>query len=82
MSTRFLHVANGSCTTRLIAAAGIPGVLVHGRRDISGPAVTPWRLAEAWPGSELRIVEHEGHGGADEMEQACAAIDAFVRAGD
>ena len=27
MSTRFLHVANGTCTTRLIGAAGIPGVL-------------------------------------------------------
>lgn len=26
MSTRFLHVANGSCTTRLIEAAGISGV--------------------------------------------------------
>lgn len=24
---RFLHVANGTCTTRLIQAAGIPGVL-------------------------------------------------------
>ena len=27
MSTRFLHVANGTCTTRLIEAAGIPGAL-------------------------------------------------------
>ena len=27
MSTRFLHVANGTSTTRLIAAAGIPGAL-------------------------------------------------------
>ena len=25
--TRFLHVANGTCTTRLIQAAGIPGAL-------------------------------------------------------
>ena len=27
MSTRFLHVANGTCTTRLIEGAGIPGAL-------------------------------------------------------
>ena len=25
--TRFLHVANGTCTTRLIESAGIPGTL-------------------------------------------------------
>src|SRR5688572_22153297 len=25
-ATRILHVANGTCTTRLIAAAGLPGV--------------------------------------------------------
>lgn len=68
--------------TRAGGLAGIPGVLVHGRRDISGPAVTPWRLAAAWPGSELRIVEHEGHGGPDEMELARSAIDAFAGATD
>ena len=27
MSTRFLHVANGHCTTQLIERAGIPGTL-------------------------------------------------------
>ncbi|ATG55242.1 alpha/beta hydrolase [Brachybacterium ginsengisoli] len=42
---------------------GIPGVLVHGRRDVSGPALTAWELHRAWRGSELRIVEEEGHGG-------------------
>ena len=26
-ATRFLHVANGTCTTKLIEAAGIPGAL-------------------------------------------------------
>ncbi len=58
--------------------AGIPGVLIHGRRDISGPAITPWRLHNAWPGSQLRIVETEGHGGAIEMENTTQAIDAFA----
>lgn len=43
--------------------AGIPGVLIHGRRDVSGPALTAWELHRAWPGSELIVVEEEGHGG-------------------
>jgi proline iminopeptidase len=43
--------------------AGIPGVLIHGRRDVSGPALTAWELHRAWPGSELVVVEEEGHGG-------------------
>lgn len=42
---------------------GIPGVLIHGRRDVSGPALTAWELHRAWPGSELIVVEEEGHGG-------------------
>lgn len=43
--------------------AGIPGVLIHGRRDVSGPVRTAWALHRAWPGSELIVVEEEGHGG-------------------
>ena len=42
--------------------AGVPGVLVHGRADISSPLETPWRLHRSWPGSEL-VVLPEGHGG-------------------
>lgn len=58
--------------------AGIPGVLIHGRRDFSGPAITPWLLHQAWPGSRLTIVEEEGHGGPREMELTAAAIDGFA----
>ncbi|APX31414.1 alpha/beta hydrolase [Brachybacterium sp. P6-10-X1] len=43
--------------------AEVPGVLIHGRRDVSGPALTAWELHRAWPGSELVIIEDEGHGG-------------------
>lgn len=43
--------------------AGIPGHLIHGRRDVSGPAMTPWLLHQQWPGSTLTIVEDEGHAG-------------------
>lgn len=56
----------------------IPGVLIHGRHDVSGPAVTPWRLHKAWPGSRFHIVETEGHGGPKEMELTAQTIDAFA----
>jgi proline iminopeptidase len=45
--------------------AGIPGVLIHGRLDLSCPAVTGWELARAWPGVELLIDDHSGHKGSD-----------------
>lgn len=42
---------------------GIRGWLIHGRRDLSSPIDAPWRLHREWPGSELIIVDQEGHGG-------------------
>jgi len=42
---------------------GIPGWLIHGRLDVGSPIDGPWRLHQSWPGSELIIVEQEGHGG-------------------
>ena len=45
--------------------AGIPGVLIHGRLDLSCPAATAWELARAWPGAELLIEDHSGHWGSD-----------------
>lgn len=46
--------------------AGIPGVLIHGNFDLSGPADVAWLLAQAWPGAELHLVR-TGHSGGDEM---------------
>jgi proline iminopeptidase len=46
--------------------AGIPGVLVHGRMDLGGPADAAWQLARAWPDAELHLVD-TGHGGGEEM---------------
>lgn len=63
---------------RISALTGIRGVLIHGRHDISGPAITPWALHQAWPGSELIIVEDEGHGGEQEMELTTRAIEGFA----
>lgn len=43
--------------------AHLPAVLIHGRRDVSGPLRTAWELHRAWPASRLEVVEEEGHGG-------------------
>lgn len=43
---------------------GIPGVLIHGRRDVSSPVRTAWELHRRWPGSTLLIDEGDGHGGS------------------
>jgi proline iminopeptidase len=42
--------------------AGIPGVLINGRLDISGPPDTAWRLSREWPDAELVLVDDAGHG--------------------
>jgi proline iminopeptidase len=60
---------------RMQELAGIPGVLVHGRHDVSGPAITAWELHRRWPGSRLIVVESEGHGGPEMMQLTADAID-------
>jgi proline iminopeptidase len=61
----------------LIREAGklgrIPGVLIHGRNDIGGPAITAWELARAWPGAELVIIDDSGHTGSAAMQDALDA---------
>ncbi len=59
--------------------AGIPGVLVHGRLDLSAPLLTAWELARAWPDAELRIIEDSGHTGSPAMADAVLeAVDRFA----
>src|SRR4029079_6228311 len=58
---------------RVSEIAHLPAVLIHGRLDVSGPVVTAWRLAQAWPGSELVIDEGEGHGGLSRVAEWGAA---------
>ena len=64
--------------------AGIPGVLVHGRIDVSGPLDIAWHLAQAWPGSELIVIDEAGHGARDPgvTEALLAATDRFARRSD
>jgi proline iminopeptidase len=59
---------------------GIPGVLIHGRLDLSGPLDTAWALARAWPDAELIVVDDSGHTGSDTMtERKRSALDTFAR---
>jgi proline iminopeptidase len=60
--------------------AGIPGVLIHGRLDLSSPLDIPWQLSRAWPGSRLIVVDDAGHGaGQPGMREALLeAIDGFA----
>ncbi len=70
-------LADGEVFAGLHRLAGIPAVLIHGRRDISGPLDTAWTLHRAWPGSELVILEGAGHGGVGFPEAMTAALDGF-----
>jgi proline iminopeptidase len=58
-------LADGAVIRDAGRLAGIPGVLIHGRLDLSCPVDTAWELARAWPGSELLIDDHSGHRGSD-----------------
>ncbi|WP_327673440.1 prolyl aminopeptidase [Kitasatospora sp. NBC_00458] len=57
--------------------AGIPGVLIHGRLDLSCPLETPWSLARAWPDAELTVVDDAGHTGSPVMRRTI--LDALER---
>ncbi|WP_311379683.1 hypothetical protein [Arthrobacter sp. ISL-48] len=54
---------------------GLPGYLIHGRRDISGPVVTPWKLHQRWKSSTLVVVEGEGHGGPESIAALSQAVE-------
>ena len=56
---------------------GIPGVLIHGRLDLSAPLLNAWELAQVWPDAELKVIEDAGHTGSPAM--ATAITDAITR---
>ena len=61
--------------------AGIPGVLVHGRLDVSSPLDIAWELALAWPDAELVVLDEAGHSAGDPgmTEAVVAATDRLAR---
>lgn len=40
---------------------GIPGVMIHGRRDLGTPLAGVEALAKAWPDSALVVIDEAGH---------------------
>jgi proline iminopeptidase len=60
---------------------GLPGVLIHGRLDLGSPLATAWALAQAWPDSELVVLDAAGHSAGTDMADAIvAATDRFASA--
>jgi proline iminopeptidase len=60
---------------------GIPGMLIHGRFDVSSPLETSWRLSQAWTTSDLHVLDDAGHGGGDSLLAAIVgALDRFATA--
>jgi proline iminopeptidase len=55
--------------------AHLPGFLIHGRYDVSGPLETAWDLHRAWPGSELVAIGGDGHFGAGVTAAWIEALD-------
>ncbi len=44
-----------------LAAAAIPGVIIHGRYDLICPLRSAWELAAAWPEARLEVIADAGH---------------------
>jgi len=59
---------------------GIPAALVQGRFDMQAPLRSAWSLHRAWPGSDLVVVENEGHSpsGAGIRDALLTASDRFA----
>lgn len=55
----------------------LPAVIVQGRYDVICPAVSAWRLHQAWPEARYHVITEAGHSG---MEYGIAA--ALVKATD
>jgi len=49
---------------------GIPGVLIHGRFDVSSPLETAWELSQRWNSSRLHVLDDAGHGGGNSFYPA------------
>jgi proline iminopeptidase len=53
--------------------------MVHGRFDVSGPLDIAWRMHQAWPDSELVVLDDAGHGGGSMWAAVIAALDRFAQ---
>lgn len=61
--SRHAFLGDAGILDRAERLAGIPGVMVHGRRDLGSTMSVPFELHRRWPGSELIQIPDEGHFG-------------------
>ncbi|MEM2213892.1 MAG: alpha/beta hydrolase [Candidatus Nezhaarchaeales archaeon] len=59
----------------------VPTLIVHGKKDILLPVENATILASTIPNAKLIILEKSGHGLAEEIDKAIAAIIDFLRGG-
>ena len=60
---------------------GIPGVLIHGRYDVSSPLETAWELSRRWKTCRLIVLDDAGHGDGDLfIPTLIDALNQFARA--
>lgn len=72
-------IEDGALLRDAARLAGVPGVVIHGRVDISCPPMGAWELARAWPGCELHVVPAGHRGSAEMTERMLEALDRFGR---
>ena len=70
-------LADGEVLAAMPRLKGIPGILIHGRYDLSSPLDTAWAVHRAWAGSELVVLGDTGHGGVSLWSQLTAGLNAF-----
>jgi proline iminopeptidase len=71
-------LADNEVLANMPKIAHIPGILIHGLYDVSGPLDTAWEIHKAWPASQLVVVDDAGHFGGSMGAQFNAAIEAMA----
>jgi proline iminopeptidase len=73
-------LGEGQLLTGMDRLAHIPGVMIHGRYDVSGPLDTAWVLHRRWPASRLVVLDDAGHGGGSFANEIVSALSSVARA--
>ncbi len=60
-----LFLKDAPLLTNIDKLTEIPGTIIQGRYDVICPPVSAYELAEAWPLSDLRIIDTAGHSSMD-----------------
>jgi proline iminopeptidase len=79
--SRHGFLADGELQRNAAALRDIPGVMVHGRLDLTAPLHTAWRMARLWPQARLEVIDGAGHTSGPGLGDAIvAALDGFAPA--